>query len=35
MEINTVCYDTSEITVEEMDDALKRARTYKKSFNNR
>jgi hypothetical protein len=32
MEINTVWYDTSETTVEEMEDALKKAGTYKKTF---
>jgi hypothetical protein len=32
MEINSVWYDSSEITVEEMEDALKKAGTYRKTF---
>jgi hypothetical protein len=32
MEINTVWYDHSEITVEEMEDSLKKAGTYRKTF---
>jgi hypothetical protein len=32
MEINTVWYDPSAITVEEMEAALKEARTYRKTF---
>ncbi len=32
MEINTVWYDPEEITVEEMEDALKSAGTYRKTF---
>lgn len=32
MEINSVWYDPSEITVEEMEDALKKAGTYRKTF---
>jgi hypothetical protein len=27
-EINTVYYESSKITIEEMEDALKKARTY-------
>ncbi len=33
-EINTVYYDPSEITIEEMEKALKKAGTYKKTINN-
>lgn len=32
MEINTVVYDPSRITVERMEDALKKAGTYRKTF---
>lgn len=32
MEINSVWYDPSEITVEEMEDVLKKAGTYRKTF---
>jgi hypothetical protein len=32
MEINTVWYDPSDVTVEEMEEALKKARTYRKTF---
>jgi hypothetical protein len=32
MEINTVWYDRSEITVEEMEKSLKKAGTYRKTF---
>jgi hypothetical protein len=32
MEINSVWYDPSEITVEKMEDALKKAGTYRKTF---
>jgi hypothetical protein len=32
VEINTVWYDPSMITVAEMEDALKRAATYRKTF---
>jgi len=31
-EINTVWYDPSVITVEEMEEALRKARTYRKTF---
>jgi hypothetical protein len=31
-EINTVYYDPSKITVEEMEEVLKRAGTYRKTF---
>jgi len=31
-EINTVIYDPEKITVEEMEDALKRANTYKETI---
>jgi len=32
MESNTVVYDPSRITVEQMEGALKRAGTYRKTF---
>jgi hypothetical protein len=32
MEINTVTYDKTMITIEEMEEALKRARTYRKTI---
>jgi hypothetical protein len=32
MEINTVYYDPSKITVEEMEEVLERAGTYRKTF---
>ena len=32
MEINTVYYDPSKITTEEMENALKKAGTYKKTL---
>jgi len=32
MEANTVVYDGSQITVEEMEKALKKAGTYRKTF---
>ena len=32
MEANTVTYDNSKITVEQMEDALKKAGTYRKTF---
>ena len=34
-EINTVYYNPSEITIEEMEEALKKAGTYKKTINNK
>jgi hypothetical protein len=33
MEINTVTYDRTVITIEEMEEALKKARTYRKTIN--
>ena len=33
-EINTVYYNPSEITIEEMEEALKKAGTYKETINN-
>lgn len=35
MEANTVVYDGSQITVEEMEKALKKAGTYRKTFRDR
>lgn len=35
MEANTVVYDSSRITVEEMGKALKKAGTYRKTFRDR
>ena len=32
MEINTVYYDPSKVTIEEMENALKKAGTYKKTL---
>lgn len=32
MEINTVVYDKSRITVQQMEEALKKAGTYRKTF---
>jgi hypothetical protein len=32
MEANTVWYDPSVISIEEMEDALRRADTYRKTF---
>jgi hypothetical protein len=32
MEINTVIYDRSRITVQQMEEALKKAGTYRKTF---
>jgi hypothetical protein len=32
MEINTVYYDSSEITIKEMENILKRARTYRETI---
>jgi hypothetical protein len=32
MEINTVWYDHSEIKIGEMEDALRKAETYRKTF---
>jgi len=32
MEINTVTYDDSVITVEQMEEELKKARTYRKTI---
>jgi hypothetical protein len=32
MEINSVWYNPSEITIEEMEDALKKAETYRETF---
>jgi hypothetical protein len=31
MEINTVTYDRTEISMKEMEEALKKARTYRKT----
>jgi hypothetical protein len=33
-EVNTVYYDSSEITIEEMENALKNAGTYKETIKN-
>jgi hypothetical protein len=35
MEINTVTFDRTKISVEEMEDALKRAGTYRKTIDHR
>jgi hypothetical protein len=32
MEINTVYYDPSKVTIEEMENALKKSGTYKKTL---
>jgi hypothetical protein len=32
MEINTVVYDSTLITVEQMEEALRKAGTYRKTF---
>jgi len=32
MEVNTVVFDPAQITVEQMEDALKKAGTYRKTF---
>ena len=34
MEINTVTYDKEKITIREMEDALKKAGTYRKTIGN-
>ncbi len=35
MEANTVVYDSSRISVEQMEKALKKAGTYRKTFRDR